>query len=46
MLVARAAAAAAGFVVLPVEHGGGKTGGRDGEKENEERETEVNKERG
>lgn len=30
------ARAASGFVVLPMEHGGGKTGGRDGEKEREE----------
>lgn len=27
------ARAAAGCAVLPMEHGGGKTGGRDGEKE-------------
>lgn len=41
------ARAAAGFVALPMEHGGGKTGGRDREKEKKERmKREINKESG
>lgn len=40
------ATAAPGFVVLPMEHRGGKTGGRVQEKKKKEREKENNKEGG